>query len=181
MGLMLGVVVWGLIYLSQEEDCSSSNSPQAADYHSLDKVDISLERLQFRETKGDKILWQMEASSAELYDKQRLAKAKDIKLVLYENQQPALEVRSQQGELDMDNQNINLQGDVWASSAQGFELKTDNLAWCQDKRRITTEAPVWLKRSGFVLEGRGLEADVTLEQIKVLDEVSTTITNQLGS
>ena len=79
-----------------------------------------------------------------------------------------------EGELDRNTNNVEVRNTVVVTSDDGLRLETNVLRWQADERRLWTDAPVLLSRSGSVVRGTGLEVRMADETATVSGRVRAT-------
>jgi lipopolysaccharide export system protein LptC len=91
------------------------------------------------------------------------------------SQASAWEVRSQTGWVSERGEEVRLRGDVRADSTNAdgkpVKIRTEELNIFPDARRATTVAAVTVTQPGLILNGRGLEADLTAKRITLKNDV----------
>ncbi len=139
------------------------------------EADLVIKGLHLTETSGDKLLWEIEADSAQVYQEQQSAQLKNIRLTLYEEQRQILKLRSDNGRLDIQNRDMSVEGQVVAHLPDGLTFETNSLTWENQKRLISTSEPVNISRDNIKIRGMGLVADVGLEKFTLHNGVTTVI------
>lgn len=91
------------------------------------------------------------------------------------SQAAAWEIRSQSGWVSEKGEELRLRGGVQADStnADGKPIKvaTDRLNVFPDAKRATSDAKVTVTQPGFILNGRGLEADLDAKRVILQNDV----------
>ena len=128
------------------------------------------------ETREGARLWELSADRAEMHEH-------DGYTILYREQHPVeIMLFSSRGQLtctaerawvDLKTKDVRLEGGVIARSDQGTELRTEELRWLAASRRIHTDQPVVVSRGGLLSRGRGLEAETDLEQVRILQNITS--------
>lgn len=78
----------------------------------------------------------------------------------------------------MDRREVVLEGGIVARSDQGITLRTERLTWSGERRSLETDAPVTLERAGLTIDGQGMEADLTLERLRLKVHRGSRVTGQ---
>lgn len=85
------------------------------------------------------------------------------------------EVRSQTGWVSEKGDELRLRGQVHAQSTnadgKAVNIKTEQLNVFPNTRRATSAAPVTVTQPGFILNGRGLEADLDAKRVTLKSDV----------
>ena len=155
---------------------STQNNPHPLNSRTTDsEADLTITGLHLTETKGDKLLWEIEADSAQMYQKRQAAQLKNIKLTMYQKQEPVLYLTGDKGWLDMNSRDIAIEGKVTANLQDGIVFETDSLNWQHEKRILSTRDPVKITRANIHILGEGMEADIEAEKININNVVTTII------
>lgn len=80
----------------------------------------------------------------------------------------------------MDRREVVLEGGIVARSDQGITLRTERLTWSGERRHLETDAPVTLERAGLTIDGEGMEADLTLERLRLRVHRGSRVTGEKG-
>lgn len=139
------------------------------------EADLTITGLHLTETKGDKLLWEVEADSAEVYQKQQAVQLKNIKLTLYQEQEPVLHLKGDEGRLDINSRDVAIEGKVTVNLQDGLTFETDSLNWQNEKRILHTPDLVKITKANIHILGRGLVVDIEAERLNIHHGVTTTI------
>ena len=132
------------------------------------QADLSIKEVQLEEDSGG-VRWQLKADQALVFEAEGRTALRRIDLTVHERDR-SWTVVGEEGDLDRA-KNLEIRHNVVLTSDDGLRLETTVLRWHRADRRIWTDAPVRIVRSGAVIEGNTL--DVTME-----DE-ATTITGRV--
>jgi len=137
------------------------------------------------ETKGGTKLWEIWGDLAEVFEKEGIARvtkiSNQVTVTLYSDH-GKLTSRSDEATLNMQTKDVRLEGNVSATSELGSSLQTESLAWSAEDRRLFTRSPVTLTKGGLVSRGVGMEAETSLERVRLLSRVqSRIISDNAGS
>jgi LPS export ABC transporter protein LptC len=122
-------------------------------------------------TQGGEREWDFYARAAQIYERQNLARAQDIKVVYWRGGKEVSSLTARRGFLQTETRYIRAEKDVVMVSAQGDVLRTEMLQWDNARGIITTDQPVTVERGSNVLTGVGLRADSDLKNVEVLAQV----------
>jgi LPS export ABC transporter protein LptC len=100
--------------------------------------------------------------------------ARPVEVILF-SPQGTLICLAQRARLDLRTKDVRLEGRVQARSEQGTELRTESLQWTAASRRVHTDQPVTITRGGLVCQGRGLEAETTLERVRIFQNITSQV------
>jgi LPS export ABC transporter protein LptC len=130
------------------------------------------------ETKGGTKLWEIWGDLAEVFEKEGIARvtkiSNQVTVTLYSDH-GKLTSRSDEATLNMQTKDVRLEGNVSATSELGSSLQTESLAWSAEDRRLFTRSPVTLTKGGLVSRGVGMEAETSLERVRLLSRVQSRI------
>lgn len=115
--------------------------------------------------------WDFSARAAQVFERERVARAQDIKVVYWRQDRPVSTLTAKRGFIQTDTNNLRAEQDVVMVSDNGVTLRTQWLAWDQRLRKIYTDQPVVIERPGSILRGVGLEADSELKHLEILSQV----------
>lgn len=127
------------------------------------KADLSIKEVQIEEDSGG-VRWQLRADQALVFEAEGRTTLRRIDLKVYERDR-SWNVVGEEGELDRA-KNLEIRRNVVLTSNDGLRLETTILRWHAGDRRIWSEAPVRITRSGAVIEGNTLD-------VKMADEATT--------
>ena len=127
------------------------------------KADLSIKEVQIEEDSGG-ARWQLKADQALVFEAEGRTSLRRIDLKVHERDR-SWTVVGEEGDLDRD-KNLEIRRNVVLTSDDGLRLETSVLRWHGADRRLWTDAPVRIVRSGAVIEGRALD-------VKMADEVTT--------
>jgi len=137
---------------------------------------ITLGQIHMVETRGGSRLWELRADRAEVHEREGYAVlfrvTRPVEVTLYSNQ-GQLVCTANRATVDLKTKDVRLEGEVFARSDQGTELRTEALRWLAASRRLQTDQPVMVSRGGMVSRGRGLEAETDLEQVRIFRNITS--------
>ena len=131
-------------------------------------ADLSIKEVQLEEDSGG-VRWQLRADQALVFEAEGRTSLRRIDLKVHERDR-SWNVVGEEGDLDRD-KNLEIRRNVVLTSDDGLRLETTVLRWHGADRRIWTDVPVRITRSGTVIEGNTLD-------VKMKDE-ATTITGRV--
>jgi LPS export ABC transporter protein LptC len=127
------------------------------------KADLSIKEVQLEEDSGG-VRWQLRADQALVFESEGRTSLRRVDLKVYERHR-SWTIVGEEGELDRA-KNLEIRQNVVLTSDDGLRLETTVLRWHAADRRIWTDAPVRIVRSGAVIEGSALD-------VKMADDVTT--------
>ncbi|MBI3398218.1 MAG: LPS export ABC transporter periplasmic protein LptC, partial [Deltaproteobacteria bacterium] len=138
-------------------------------------ADIRIDKARYVETKDGRKEWELEADSAQYFKDDNLIVFENVKVVFYSKDGIYYTLKGRQGRLRNDTKDIDVAGDVVATSEDGYQLKTDTLKYTAAVRQITTKDRVVFTGHNMRIEGIGLLADMATERVSVLAKVKTVL------
>jgi len=145
--------------------------PDAADLAPV-RADLSLEQVDYTETRDGKAVWTLRADSAAHDCSQDRTQVENIHLVFFRQDRlgdmeltaKTGEWRAQQGELDV-------RDEVVVHSQVGYTCYADRLTYSEKDRMIRTDGPVRLVGGTMEIRGTGMELDVDHNRVRLLSDV----------
>jgi LPS export ABC transporter protein LptC len=138
-----------------------------------------LRQVSIVETRAGQTLWEVRADQVEVLDRDGITilsrVTKPIEVVFH-SPQGQVTCQANRATLDTRTKDVRLEGSVVARSDQGTEVKTESLRWLAASRRLLTDQAVTISRGTWVSQGRGMEAETDLEQVRIFQN----ITSQVG-
>jgi LPS export ABC transporter protein LptC len=136
--------------------------------------DSRLRDVHFVEMQGDRRVWEASADRIELFEAEHLTRIskseKQIKFLLHKDDH-VLTCYADEAEIDNQTQEVDLRGNLMAQSREGITIWTDSVHWSPQKRQLLADKQVTLRREGLFIQGLGLEADLALEEVRILSHV----------
>ena len=128
------------------------------------------------EMEGNQRMWEANADQIEVFEERntvRISKLqRQIKLVLYRDED-TLTCYADEAEINNQNKEVNLLGNLMAQSREGITLWTDSVKWLPQRKKLVTDKRVTIRRQGLVVQGLGMEADLALEEVKILSDITS--------
>jgi len=128
------------------------------------------------EMRGDQRMWEANADQVQIFEQRNITRIskmqRQIKLVLYQDEN-ALTCYADEGEIDNQSKEVNLQGNLMAQSREGTTVWTDSVLWSPQSKKLSTDKQVTIKREGLIVQGLGMEADLALEEVKILSHITS--------
>lgn len=140
-------------------------------------TDMEMKNLRFTEVSSSRVKWELSADSGRYSKENSIVQVNGVKFIL--NELPftgTMTVTANSGEYDQQARKVTLIGNVIASSVKGMTFKTDRILYDSNLRKFTTKEKIFFSDSALTLDGIGLEMLVDTQQVKVLRQVSATIT-----
>jgi LPS export ABC transporter protein LptC len=126
------------------------------------------------EMEGNRRMWEANADQIEVFEEKnvtRISKLQNqIKMVLYMDND-VLTCYADEAVIDDQTKRIDLLGNLTAQSQQGPTINTDFVQWFPQEKKLRTDKPVTVTRQGLIIQGLGMEADLALEEVKILSNI----------
>ncbi len=139
----------------------------------IEGADSRIEKVHFVEEKHGRKTWELEAKSMQHYQDQNLMILEDVRLTFFSEDGRTFTLTGKQGKVHQETKDMKLEGDVVATSSDGYRFKTRSIAYDHQQKKIQTSDPVELDGDQLWLKGRGMLVDVEARTVKVLHEVKT--------
>ena len=118
--------------------------------------------------------WELRAAKAQYFKDQKLVKLEDLSVTLYRPNGQIYKLTGKHGELNLDTQNIAVQGAVKGSMPDNTQFTTESFFYDNNTRILTTRDKVFIKRNAFSMEGVGMVINVKDETLSLLEKVTAT-------
>ena len=138
------------------------------------KADYRIKGVQLEEESGN-VRWTLVADQAEVFEAEGRT---GLRRPVVDIHQPrrSWRVRGEEGDVLQKTKDLEVRRDVVLVSNDGLRLETSVLRWQAAATRLWTDAPVRITRDGTVIEGSGLEVDMTQQTAKVKGRVRAQFT-----
>lgn len=120
------------------------------------------------EKKNGRIIWELEAKTAEVDKTTGRIALVEVKAAFYRDDGTRLDVTAQNGDFDSKTHDVGLVGNVVAVSTDGARLMTDAAQWKQKEDLITAKGKVKLTKPGIMATADEAQTDRALENIRLL-------------
>jgi len=123
-------------------------------------VDLSLQKINYTETRNGRPAWTLKADSATHNLAEGLARIENIRLTFHDPKLGAMRLTADEGQFAPDKQEVAAEGHVEIVSPRGYTFVTDRLDYRDADRLVHSDGPVRLSSKEFTIEGRGLQLNV---------------------
>ena len=127
------------------------------------KADLSIKALQLEEDSGG-VRWQLRADQALVFEDEGRTSLRKVDVKVDERHR-SWTIVGEEGDLDKA-KNLEIRRNVLMTSDDGLRLETTVLRWNAGERRLWTDQPVRIVKSGAVIEGTAFD-------VKMADEATT--------
>ena len=156
-----------------------STQPKAAPGQ-LPEADLRIEGGHFLEMEGERVIWKLDAAVAQLFEKKDRARLKEIKALFVRENGEKVTLRAREGQLQLSSRNLTVKGDVLVEDADGTRLQTQSLQWLDKEQRVVSDDWVRIVRDGMRVIGKGMQADVKLNNLLLRERVSTYLNDNVA-
>jgi LPS export ABC transporter protein LptC len=118
--------------------------------------------------------WELRADSAQYFKGKKLVVLENLAVTFYRANGGVYRVTGKKGQLNIETQNITVEGDVKGIMPDNTRFATNSFSYDNNKRLVTTRDAVFINRNTFSLEGVGMVIDVKNEKLTLLDKVKAT-------
>jgi len=142
------------------------------------KADLSIKEVQLEEDSGS-VRWQLKADQALVYEDEGRTWLRQVNVKVDERDR-SWTIVGEEGDLDRA-KNLEIRRNVVLTSNDGLRLETAVLRWDAGDKRLWTDSPVRIVRSGTVIEGTALEAKLSEEATTIKGRVRAVFDSRAGA
>lgn len=154
---------------------SITKAPKSIIKLSKNVPDLRLENVHYEKTKKGKIEWEIEAKVAHHYQGKDLLTLDGVKMLYYGGEKRTVIIKGKQGRIKPSTKDVELLGEVFIKSSDGYELRTNSLKYSAKTSTITTGDRVTILGKKFSISGVGMKLDIKQDRLSILHAVQTTI------
>ena len=137
-------------------------------------ADLSLEKIHYVETKGEKKEWELRARSADHFLQGDVTLLKELTVTFFAEGGRIVTIRGEEGYIK-GKKEIEARGNVVITSSDGYRMVTNSLRYDGHRHEIFTSDPVLIERQGMRVKGVGIVVDLTNEKLYIQKDVVTVI------
>jgi LPS export ABC transporter protein LptC len=166
IGLLVLVIALVLTFNKQQDFLPKTFSAMDAD--------IQIRDFAFIETQEGQNQWEIKAQKAEIFEKQKEAVLNKLEVRYSSPEGFGMTFYGEQGRLNTEKQDFQVFSEGQAIEVafnNGYKLSTQSIRWTNQERRILTEDPIEIQGPGLKILGKGLEASLESQELKVLSNV----------
>jgi LPS export ABC transporter protein LptC len=141
------------------------------------KADLSIKEVQLEEDSGG-VRWQLRADQALVFEGEGRTWLRQVS-VKVEERLRSWAIVGEEGDLDRA-KNLEIRRNVVLTSDDGLRLETAVLRWHAADRRLWTDTPVRIVRSGVVIEGTALDVKLEEEATTIKGPVHAVFDSRVG-
>ena len=122
--------------------------------------------------------WTLDAKEVKFSKDKTFISFKDFQLKLRPQNRPTVELKGKKGDYDRNSGEINLRGDLQASTDNGYRIITEHILYKEKEGYLETEEPVRILGPFFSVAGRGLYYNPEKETLRIHSDVTTRIAKE---
>jgi LPS export ABC transporter protein LptC len=168
--LLAALCLW-LLLLKPENGISPLHKPSLRESPQARLLDVHLVEME-----DNQRMWEADADQIEVFEEKNrtriLKLQKQIKMVLYMDKD-VLTCYADEAQISDQAKRVDLLGNLMAESQQGIVVRTDSVQWFPQEKKLRTDKPVTVVRQGLTVQGLGMEADLALEEVRILSNISS--------
>ena len=170
--LSIGLLVLISLWLNLQGK-RASEGREVAPKISTDGADARLEKIRFVEDKHGQKTWELEAKLIQQYQSQNMLLLEEVKVTFFGKEGQTFILSGHQGKVYQDSKNMELVGDVVATSSDGYSLKTHSITYDHKERKVRSSDPVEIEGEQIRLDGNGMVVDMEAQTFKIMSQVKT--------
>ena len=148
---------------------ASTRHDDAATETSTGSALLSLEDIEYVQTKDGENEWRLIAKQAAYTKSQNVTTFKQVHFIYYLQNQQELHLTGETGEMNLKDRSISVHGNVNVDLGDRVRLETDQIFFDDSSKEIWTPGEVRIRSQRFLLKGKGLHAHVS-QRTFVLEE-----------
>lgn len=123
--------------------------------------------LTLTEMSEEGVRWKLDAKKAVRHRGTKEIFFRDVSMVLYLENGESISLVGPEGNYDLSDQDMEIQGGVVVNYSRGYTLKTDAIRYMAKKNYISGDSALTFEGSGIFLKGRSFRFDLNRENISV--------------
>ncbi len=132
----------------------------------LIEIAQSLENVRFSQSKGDKLLWKLEAKAVEQAADGPIGLER-VEITYYSDDSRVTVLTADTGLYDGAGRNAALSGNVTVNTSDGGRVETSEINWDQERELLTGKGEVTISRGASSITGTGFELHPTEETFNI--------------
>ncbi|MBI4777065.1 MAG: LPS export ABC transporter periplasmic protein LptC [Deltaproteobacteria bacterium] len=154
---------------------ASTRHEIAAPETSRGKPLLSLEDIEYVQTKDGENEWRLIAQQAAYIKSQDVTTFKQVHFIYYLQDQQELHLTGETGEMNLKDRSISVHGDVNVDLGDRVRLETDQMFYDDTSKEIWTPGEVRIRSRQCLLKGKGMRAQVDQRRFLLEDNVEAKI------
>jgi len=158
------IIAGGLYYFNKEE---TPPPPQTQTEQDSAAASVTFAGSTIVEQQNGKKQWELTAETIQVNPGTKKAQLFNFKATLYRQDGSKIDLVGRQAEYDTKTKDIDMSGDVKATSSDGAVFTAAKSRWSNGERRFYGSGGITLTREDAVVTGERIESDEHLEKVKV--------------
>jgi LPS export ABC transporter protein LptC len=134
-------------------------------------VDLSLQEINYTETREGRRRWTLAADSAAHNVGDGITRIENIHMTFYDEDRGDMVLTARSGEMKSASHEVTVRDNVVVRSPQGYALFTDSLRYREADRVIRTDKPVRLVSDKMEVTGIGMRLDIQDRTLALLSNI----------
>lgn len=176
--LIISVILfYNFFNRSPEETMSPEEAiEQVQDNIIVDEPPVRIEGGKVLGIKNEKKEWLIEADTVSIAEDRQNTLFEDIKrMIIYKNEEPNLTISADTSIANMQNKDMELNGNVVISNENGDSLRGEKVFWHSEEQRLSSNDKVELKVDDHYIVAGGLSTNMDMTQIELTNRVTVTM------
>jgi LPS export ABC transporter protein LptC len=176
--LIIGVILFYNFFNRSPEQTMSPEEAieQVQDDIIVDEPPVRIAQGQVIGIRDEKKEWIIEAGNISIAEDRESTLFEDIKqMIIYKNEEPNLTISADTSIANMQNKDMELNGNVVISNDNGDSLKGEKVFWHSEEQRLSSNDEVELKVDDHYIIAGGLSTNMEMTQIELTNRVTVTM------
>ena len=144
------------------------------------QADLKLDRVHYTETHEGVKEWELEATSAQYFKDESAVLFDKVKATFFAKEGQTYTLVGDKGKFNPQTKEIEIFDGTRLQSSGGYKMRTRSLKYQPGKRELSTADAVEIEGPQLRVEGIGLIVDLDRQWLRVLREVTTTLSQAEG-
>ena len=140
---------------------------------------LSIGKIHQTSTRDGKKQWSLEADSANYIEKNNQMILKDLKVVFFLKDNSEINLKADQGTLEIDSNDIEVSGNVVLKNNE-YHLVTEKLMYANDRRVLYSNVPATIFSTSIQLTADSMTFDLNSKKLTLEGSVETTVDKDFG-
>jgi len=136
-----------------------------------DKVDVQIKNIRYTEVGDSGMKWEITADTARYLKKENLALFEKVTVRLVMKNGQTFVMNGDQGRLDTQSRDMEIDGNVGIVSGNGDRFATDRLRYRNAARQIETDQPVAMENGNVRISGVGMVFHLDESKLTLLSQI----------
>jgi LPS export ABC transporter protein LptC len=164
---VVGLMTWRTI-APRHEKIETAKGPASS-------ADLKLDRVHYTETREGVKEWELEATCAQYFKEEGTVFFDKVKATFFGKNGEKYVLVGEKGKFNTQTKAIEVFNGIRLNSSDGYQMRTRSLKYLAEKRELSTSDAVEITGPQLRVEGIGLIVELDRQQMKVLRQVTTTL------